>query len=201
MKHFKMRIWVAVFCCCCCCFPVYSQESSEAVSFEEVEFDNGMITYKGDLYNGVLESYYPNGRPRAIAQVVGGRYAGVGKVFYPEGQLNMQVRFNQKGMCCVIVAYFANGEQKLKAEVGSQMREGGNRIMDVVYGFYRRGEYQSRFKGKARLQLITHEGLSAFNNAYLPLHKVAGYRIFVNSLKNYGMFIEDSRDIVAPAAD
>lgn len=169
--------------------------------FNEVLFEKGYVILKADSqpYTGTLIDHFENGKIHATAKVISGYLVGPAKVFYPNGTLKMQMQYNNGKLCCEIVTFYPNGELKLKAIIGGQRREGGNSVQQVVYGYYdKREEYVSKFKPKLGFQFLTKEGLSAFENAHVPPHKIDGFRLFDNKIRDLGVFIEDSRELYAP---
>lgn len=164
--------------------------------------EDRIITADSALYGGQLSDYFPDGRLRLVAQVKDGKLHGNSKEFYESGQLRFIRNFNNGSLCCVITEYFPNGELKMQGVVGPQTACGGNMITDMLYAYYNNEKkYVNKVKNRARIVFINQAGLSSFFNTHLPLHEQAGYRIYDNSREDYGIFIEDSRKILAPAED
>ncbi len=192
MKHI---IWVLIL------FPslLFAQENPVMkIHADSVEYNNGIITYQGKDYTGVLEAFYPNGDKKVVARVLMGQYHGPLRTYYENGQTHMTLTFKQGELVKSMAVYFDNGELKLRADVGEQERNGGNKVTNISYAFYRQTSMERGFKGSARMQLITHQGLSAYSNGFLPCNEIAGFRLFDNRLKNNGKFLEDSREVMAP---
>lgn len=175
-----------------------NNKDEKVVHPDSVQFNNGYITYQGKDFTGVLQADYPDGDRQAVARVLLGKYHGVLRTYYPNGQTHMVLQYSEGELVKAVSVYYRNGEPKLRAEVMSQEREGGDKLKNINYGRYRQTELEIKFKGTARFQVITNEGLSAYKNGYIPCHKIAGFRLFDKSLKNNGRFIIDSREMLAP---
>lgn len=151
-------------------------------------------------YTGLLIDRWNSARVKRSARVEQGIIEGTAKEFYENGQVRYIKVYKHGKLTSTFTEYFSNGEIKLMVDVGDQCREGGNTITKILYAYYTpEGKYITKVKTKARIVMMTSDKLYSFYNEELPFHRHDGYAIYDSSLKNYGIFIEDSRTITGPS--
>ncbi len=162
--------------------------------------DGKVLNKDSTAYSGFMMDYWPStGKVKRSAKAEQGLLTGNCKEFYENGQLRYIKQFRQGKLVGMITEYFRNGELKMQAEIGRQSRMGGNDVNNLLYAYYDgKGAYINKVKGKARIVFMTADKLSNFYNDQLPLHWQDGYRVFDGSNVDYGIFIEDSRDLISP---
>lgn len=181
------------------CLTALVPRAQESPFSDKIWLDGKVLNTDSTLYSGLLFDYWPSGKTKRTAKVENGLITGNTKEFYETGQLRFIKQFRDGKLVGMITEYFPNGELKMQAEIGSQSRMGGNELTNFLYAYYTpEGEYINKVKAKVRIVLMTSDKLSNFYNDQLPLHLQDAYRIFDNSKIDYGIFIEDSRDLKSP---
>ncbi|TXC77050.1 toxin-antitoxin system YwqK family antitoxin [Luteibaculum oceani] len=173
-----------------------------ALAYDQVMFakDKILDLRTGLPYSGRLEEKYSNGKLKWVSLVKDGKLIGSTKGFYPSGQTHFILTYEDGDLTGVFTEYFSNGELKFQGDISRQSRYGGNDMRGFLYCYYDGDRYKNKYKGKGRIQLMTANGLSPFFNGHMSPNLIEGYRVFENKMVNYGMFIEDSREIVCPEA-
>ena len=95
----------------------------ESDEYQDIEFSEGFVTYKGNPFNGALVEYYENGQLQEKSKFKDGKQHGVFESYYKSGQLEVKAYFKNGKVDGVSKEYYENGklEEEKKWKDGKEI--------------------------------------------------------------------------------
>lgn len=78
-------------------------------SDKDLKKEEGVYTYNGYVYSGMLEEYDANGRLLSEVKLVDGKKEGLSKFYWPNGKLKCEANYQNGIYHGSVVRYFENG--------------------------------------------------------------------------------------------